>query len=148
MIYKVTELKKNKKGFYDVTIDKKKYELSENIVVEYRLVKDKEIDSKLLSDVVYKNELDKYSEAEKNLLEALHIFRKFASYNQEAYLVYVAWTYNNIADVKNNCGKKNIAIEYYKKALEIYHQYNKFNPKLYLDFIKEIEEHLYELTAQ
>ncbi|MBQ9520149.1 MAG: RecX family transcriptional regulator [Acholeplasmatales bacterium] len=60
MIYKVTELKKNKKGFYDVTIDKKKYELSENIVVEYRLVKDKEIDSKLLSDVVYKNELDKY----------------------------------------------------------------------------------------
>ena len=56
----VAELKKSKKkNLYIVKLDSYEYELSEDIVVRYRLVKGKEIESSLLKNIIKDNDLDK-----------------------------------------------------------------------------------------
>lgn len=55
----VKSLKKaKKKDLYNVVIDEMSLELSENIIVKYRLVKGKEVDKAILKDIIKDNNLD------------------------------------------------------------------------------------------
>ena len=55
----VKSLKKaKKKDLYNVVIDEMNLELSENIIVKYRLVKGKEVDKAILKDIIKDNNLD------------------------------------------------------------------------------------------
>lgn len=57
----VKSLKKNKKkSYYDVVIEDKSYLFSEEIVIKYRLVENKEIDEKILKLAIKDNDLSKY----------------------------------------------------------------------------------------
>lgn len=56
----VDSLTKNKNGSYNVIIDGKSYTFDEEIVVEYRLVKGKEVSKDSLSNALSKNELMEY----------------------------------------------------------------------------------------
>ena len=57
----VKSLKKNKKkSYYDVVIENKNYLFSEEIVVKYRLVENKEIDENILKLAIKDNDLSKY----------------------------------------------------------------------------------------
>ena len=55
----VKSLKKaKKKDLYNVVIDEMSLDLSENIIVKYRLVKGKEVDKAILKDIIKDNNLD------------------------------------------------------------------------------------------
>ena len=55
----VKSLKKSrKKDLYNVIIDDLELELSENIVVKYRLIKNKEVDKSILKDIIKDNNID------------------------------------------------------------------------------------------
>ena len=55
----VKSLKKaKKKDLYNIVIDEMSLELSENIIVKYRLVKGKEVDKAILKDIIKDNNLD------------------------------------------------------------------------------------------
>ncbi|MBQ9448427.1 MAG: RecX family transcriptional regulator [Acholeplasmatales bacterium] len=55
----VKSLKKSKKkDLYNVVIDEMSLELSENIIVKYRIVKGKEVDKAILKDIIKDNNLD------------------------------------------------------------------------------------------
>ena len=57
----VKSLKENKKkSYYDVVIEDKSYLFSEEIVIKYRLVENKEIDEKILKLAIKDNDLSKY----------------------------------------------------------------------------------------
>ena len=56
----VTNLKKLKNNNYLVTIDDKDYKFDEEILLNYRLVKGKELDEKTLNDAIIKNNIAVY----------------------------------------------------------------------------------------
>ena len=75
----VTNLKKLKNNNYLVTIDDEDYKLDEEIILNYRLVKGKELDEKTLKDAIIKNNIALYYN------KALNYVAKYQKGSNEIY---------------------------------------------------------------
>ncbi len=75
----VTNLKKLKNNNYLVTIDDEDYKFDEEIILNYRLVKGKELDEKTLKDAIIKNNIALYYN------KALNYVAKYQKGSNEIY---------------------------------------------------------------
>lgn len=118
----VTDLKKYKNNDYIVIIDNNEYILDEEIIIEYRLVKNKEIDSNLLLEIkeknniskLYKRALDYSLKYNKNKAQIYDYLISKGANNKEA--VYIIEKLTNIKAINDNSLINNLITSLIKKG--------------------------------
>lgn len=118
----VTDLKKYKNNDYIVIIDNDEYILDEEIIIEYRLVKNKEIDSNLLLEIkeknniskLYKRTLDYSLKYNKNKAQIYDYLISKGANNKEA--AYIIEKLTNIKAINDNSLINNLITSLIKKG--------------------------------